>query len=347
MSPYTPRHVLITGGAGFIGSHLVDHLLCRDACMQIVTLDLLTYAGSRQNLCDALSHERHTFVHGDIRDRTVVDRLVREYAIDTIVHCAAESHVDRSIDGPAAFIQTNVVGTFTLLEAARVYWLEEHKLDHHGCRFHHISTDEVYGTLGPHDSPWTETAPYAPNSPYAASKAAADHLVRAYSQTYQLPTTTTNCSNNYGPRQHQEKFIPTIIRSCIQQRPIPVYGDGSNVRDWLYVKDHCRGIDAVLRYGQVGETYNIGGDNGRANLEVVHRLCACVAELTSTPEEQFTRLIRFVTDRPGHDWRYAVDATKISCELGWQPAESFETGLRKTTEWYLKHYREAAVCNSF
>jgi dTDP-glucose 4,6-dehydratase len=342
VSTYTPRHVLITGGAGFIGSHVVDHLLRRDACMQIVTLDLLTYAGSRQNLGDALGHERHTFVPGDICDRAVVDRLLREYAIDTIVHCAAESHVDRSIVGPAAFIQTNVVGTFTLLEAARVYWLEERQLDHQSCRFHHISTDEVYGTLGPHDPPWTETTPYAPNSPYAASKAAADHLVRAYAQTYHLPTTTTNCSNNYGPRQHPEKFIPTIIRSCLQGHPIPVYGDGSNIRDWLYVEDHCRGIETVMRHGQIGATYNIGGANGRPNLEVVHRICTCVAELTAMPAEYFTRLIRFVNDRPGHDWRYAVDATKITRELGWHPAESFETGLRKTTQWYVKHYREAA-----
>jgi len=311
-------------------------MLRTDAQVQIVTLDLLTYAGSLDNLAALPDPERYTFVQGDICDPTLVAQLLRTHQIDTIVHFAAESHVDRSIAGPAAFIQTNVVGTLTLLEAARVFWLAEQGWNARTCRFHHVSTDEVYGTLGPDDPPFRETTPYAPNSPYAASKAASDHLVRAYHRTYGLPTSTSNCSNNYGPFQHGEKLIPTIIRACLAGELIPIYGDGSNIRDWLYVEDHCRGIDTVLRRGRVGETYNIGGGNDWQNLDIVQCICTILAELTGNAVDTFTRLLRFVSDRPGHDWRYAIDATKIQRELRWSPQETFETGLRKTVQWYLR-----------
>lgn len=336
---YTPRHVLVTGGAGFIGSHLVRYLLGTDPQLRVVTLDLLTYAGSLDHLADVLQEERHTFVQGDICDQTIVSRVLREHTIDTIVHLAAESHVDRSIAGPGAFIQTNIVGTYTLLEAARLWWLHEQGRQAQTCRFHHVSTDEVYGTLRPGEPAFAESTPYAPNSPYAASKAASDHLVRSYHRTYGLPTTTTNCSNNYGPFQHSEKLIPTIIRSCMAGKTIPVYGDGSNMRDWLYVEDHCRGIDTVLRRGHLGETYNIGGGNDWSNLAIVQRICALIAEITGTAEATLRNLIAFVPDRPGHDWRYAIDITKIHNELGWLPVETFETGLRRTVEWYLQHAR--------
>lgn len=336
MNAYCPRHILVTGGAGFIGCHLVQHFLRTDPHVKVVTLDLLTYAGSVENLADLPGADRHRFVQGDIGDAALVVRLLRQHDIDTIVHCAAESHVDRSIAGPAAFIQTNVVGTFTLLEAARHVWLHERGWEARTCRFHHVSTDEVYGTLGPDEPPCSEATPYTPNSPYAASKAAADHLVRSYHRTYGLPTITTHCSNNYGPYQHGEKFLPTIIHACFAGRSIPVYGDGTNIRDWLYVADHCAGIDAVLRRGRVGEPYNIGGGYHAPNLQVVHHVCAAVAELTGEPLQHFTDLIRFVSDRPGHDWRYAIDATKIQREIGWSPRETFVTGLRKTITWYLR-----------
>jgi dTDP-glucose 4,6-dehydratase len=340
MHAYTPRNVLISGGAGFIGCHFVRYLLGTDTRVRIVNLDLLTYAGSLDNLKALPDSDRHTAVSGDICDRTLVEHLLREHAIDTIVHFAAESHVDRSITGPAAFIQTNVVGTFTLLDAARVFWLHENGWDVGTCRFHHISTDEVYGTLGPDDPPFCETTPYAPNSPYAASKAASDHLVRAYHKTYGLPTVTTYCSNNYGPYQHDEKFIPTVIRSCLQGKPIPVYGDGSNMRDWLYVEDHCAAIDVVLRRGRAGDAYDIGGCSNWKNLDIVYVICQVLAELIGEPAEKFSRLIRFVEDRPGHDWRYAIDATKIQSELDWHPTETFATGMRKTVEWYLTKYTQ-------
>ncbi len=331
-----PRNVLVTGGAGFIGCNFVRHLLATEPDARIVTLDLLTYAGSLDNLRELPDPARHTFVQGDICDRPLVDRLLREHAIDTIAHFAAESHVDRSITGPAAFVQTNLVGTFTLLEAARGAWLEGGKTAEH-CRFHHISTDEVYGTLKHGDPPFSETTPYAPNSPYSASKAGSDHLVRAYFHTYGLPVVTTNCSNNYGPYQHGEKFIPTVIRSCLLQRPIPVYGDGSNIRDWLYVEDHCRGIDAVIRRGKLGETYNIGGDNEWANINIAKLICALLDQRrpAHAPHE---RLITFVADRPGHDWRYAIDPRKMSEALSWRPEETFNTGIAKTVDWYLERH---------
>ena len=331
---HRPRNVLVTGGAGFIGCNFVRHLLATDPEIRIVNLDLLTYAGSPENLRDLPDPTRHTFVQGDICDRPLVDRLLREHTVDTVAHFAAESHVDRSITGPAAFVQTNLVGTFTLLEAARAAWLNGKS---NACRFHHISTDEVYGTLQRDDPPFTETTPYAPNSPYSASKAGSDHLVRAHFHTYGLPVVTTNCSNNYGPFQHDEKFIPTVIRSCLLQKPIPVYGDGSNIRDWLYVEDHCRGIDTVIRNGRPGETYNIGGCNEWANLAIVKRICTLLDQCRPhhAPHD---RLISFVTDRPGHDWRYAIDAAKMARELDWRPLETFDTGIAKTVDWYLERH---------
>jgi len=345
---FYPKRMLVTGGAGFIGCNYVRYMLKTDPNVHIVNLDALTYAGSPDNLKDlpdkvngearegALGHAlRHTFVQGDICDRTLVDRLLRTYEIDTIVHFAAESHVDNSITGPAVFVQTNVMGTFTLLEAGRQYWLEEKKRDKAQCRFHHISTDEVYGTLEKGDPAFTESTPYAPNSPYSASKAGSDHLVRAYHHTYGLPVTTTNCSNNYGPYQHAEKFIPTVIRSCLEQKAIPVYGDGSNIRDWLYVEDHCRGIDAVIREGRLGEIYNIGGYNEWTNLDIVRLICHTMDDLHPSPLTPYASLISFVSDRPGHDWRYAINAGKMTGELGFKPQESFETGIVKTIEWYL------------
>lgn len=335
---HQPRNVLVTGGAGFIGCNFVRHLLATHPTLHIVNLDLLTYAGSPDNLHDLPDPTRHTFVQGDICDRPLLDRLLREHQIDTIAHFAAESHVDRSITGPAAFVQTNLVGTFTLLEAARTAWLGDSPiLPMANCRFQHISTDEVYGALQRDDAPFQETTPYAPNSPYSASKAGSDHLVRAYFHTYGLPVVTTNCSNNYGPFQHGEKFIPTVIRSCLLQKPIPVYGDGSNIRDWLYVEDHCRGIDAVIRTGALGETYNIGGQNEWSNINIVQRICTLLDQ--RRPEHApHERLIRFVADRPGHDWRYAINADKMERELGWKPLETFDTGILKTVDWYLARH---------
>ncbi|HYC00268.1 MAG TPA: dTDP-glucose 4,6-dehydratase [Candidatus Limnocylindrales bacterium] len=337
---HRPRNVLVTGGAGFIGCNFVRYLLATDPDVRIVDLDALTYAGSLENLTQLPDPARHTFVHGDICDRALVDRLLRESDIDTIVHFAADSHVDRSIAGPAPFIQTNIVGTFQLLEAARELWLRGGGGGASGGggagagrRFHHISTDEVYGTLGPDDPAFTETTPYAPGSPYSASKAASDHLVRAYWRTYGLPVTISNCSNNFGPFQHAEKFLPTVIRGCLTRTRIPVYGDGSNVRDWLYVDDHCRGIDAVVRRGRTGEFYNIGGLNEWSNIELVRRVCAIMDQLRPAAAPHF-ELVEMVTDRPGHDWRYAIDITKIRRALGWQPQEPFDAALRKTIEWY-------------
>ncbi len=337
MHQYRPENVLITGGAGFIGCNFVRFWLADDPGVRIVTLDLLTYAGSLTNLAELPDPDRHTFIYGDIGDRPLVDRLLREHRIDTVVHFAAESHVDRSISGPAPFVETNLVGTFMLLEAVRDYWRE--LMLERPVRFHHVSTDEVYGTLGPNDPAFTETTAYAPNSPYSASKAGSDHLVRAYHHTYGLPVTTSNCSNNYGPYQHAEKFIPTVIRSALGGQPIPVYGDGSNIRDWLYVEDHCRGIDSVIRHGRPGETYNIGGHNECSNVTIARQICRLLDQRRpgAAPHEQ---LIRFVTDRPGHDWRYAIDASKIDRELGWRPRETFTSGIARTVDWLLARWQD-------
>ncbi len=326
------RNVLVTGGAGFIGSNFVRYLLRVEPEVRVVNLDVLTYAGSLENLKDLSAPSRHHFVHGDICDAALVNRLMREYEIDTIVHFAAESHVDRSILGPAPFIQTNIIGTFTLLEAARQAWGRARD----DVRFHHVSTDEVFGSLSPDDPPFRESTPYDPRSPYSASKAGADHLVRAYFYTYGLPITITNCSNNYGPYQYPEKLIPLMILNALRGRPLPIYGDGGQIRDWLYVEDHCEAIYLVLRKGCVGETYNVGGGNQHRNLEVVHRICILLEELRPTAK-RYASLITHVPDRPGHDRRYAMDTTKICSELGWQPRHDLASGLRATVEWYLSH----------
>jgi dTDP-glucose 4,6-dehydratase len=335
---YIPKNLLVTGGAGFIGSNFVRYMLEHYPELTIVNLDLLTYAGSINNLAAINQANRHRLIQGNICNRELVDFILREYNIDTVVHFAAESHVDRSIASPDVFVQTNVVGTFTLLEASRQYWLNEKKLAPHEYRFHHISTDEVFGTLSNDAPAFTELTPYAPNSPYSASKAASDHLVRAYHHTYGLATTLTNCSNNYGPYQHGEKLIPTVIRSCIKGLPIPVYGNGKNIRDWLYVEDHCAGIDTVLRKGKLGESYNIGGNNECENLIVIETICSLMQQKLPNANK-YSSLVAFVTDRPGHDWRYAIDQDKILMELGWKPKADFAQGLSKTIDWYLKLYQ--------
>jgi dTDP-glucose 4,6-dehydratase len=329
--------VLVTGGAGFIGSNFVLEWF-RDPAVsaeRVINLDALTYAGNPENLAALRGNERHQFVHGDVCDRALVDKLLAEYRPRAIVHFAAESHVDRSIHGPGAFIKTNVEGTFTLLEAARAYWNSLTSDDRAAFRFHHVSTDEVYGSLKPSDPAFTETNPYEPNSPYSASKAASDHLVRAWHHTYGLPVVTTNCSNNYGPFHFPEKLIPLMIVNALAGKPLPVYGDGQQIRDWLYVTDHCSAIRAVLARGRLGETYNIGGWNEKANIDIVRTICALLDELRPDPAGSYARLITYVKDRPGHDRRYAIDARKIERELGWRPAETFETGIRKTVGWYL------------
>ena len=332
------RQVLVTGGAGFIGSNFIRYLLKAEPQVQITNLDALTYAGSLENLKDLPDPTRHTFVHGDICNRTLVDELFHRHTIDTVVHFAAETHVDRSIAAPGQFIQTNIVGTFTLLEAARQAWITDRIVLPAETRFHHVSTDEVFGTLSPTDPPFNETTPYAPNSPYAASKAAGDHLVRAYLRTYGLPVSITNCSNNYGPYMFPEKLIPLIILNAASGKPLPVYGDGKQVRDWLYVDDHCQAIHRVITHGKVGETYCVGGDNQPPNLEIVHTICEILDELQPqspyTPHEQ---LIQHVTDRPGHDRRYDIDISRIRQELDWQPAHSLQAGLVDTVNWYLGH----------
>tara|TARA_R110002096_G_scaffold59452_2_gene148977 strand:+ start:5187 stop:6203 length:1017 start_codon:yes stop_codon:yes gene_type:complete len=331
---FTPKNILVTGGAGFIGCNYVRYMLNTYTDVHIINLDKLTYAGSMENMADYIGDDRHQFIKGDICEQSLVAKLLRKNEIDTIVHFAAESHVDNSISDPGAFIQTNVIGSYTLLEAARQYWLEDKGLDKEGVRFHHISTDEVYGSLSKDAPAFTEETAYAPNSPYSASKAGSDHLVRTYFHTYGLPVTTTNCSNNYGPYQHREKFIPTIIQSCIEQKPIPVYGNGSNIRDWLYVDDHCSGIDAVIRKGVIGEVYNIGGNNEWTNIDVVRLICKLMDQIK--PENTaHENLINFVTDRPGHDWRYAIATKKMLNKIKWESIETFETGIRKTMEWYL------------
>lgn len=333
--PHTPRSVLVTGGAGFIGANFVEHLLRSDPSVRVTTLDSLTYAGSLDNLAQVIGDPRHDFVRGDIIDAVLVSSLINDRSIDTIVHFAAESHVDRSITGPAAFITTNIVGSFTLLEAARNAWLGTRKRS--DVRFHHVSTDEVFGSLTESDPPFSETTPYSPNSPYSASKAGSDHLARAYHHTYGLPITVTNCSNNYGPYQHAEKLIPTVIRSALAEQPIPIYGAGLNIRDWLYVADHCTAIDAVVRGGRRGSTYLIGGRSEKRNIDIAGLICGILDEKAPRKSGRYADLLTSVTDRLGHDFRYAIDCSLIESELGWHAAETFETGIRKTVDWYLEN----------
>ena len=337
--------ILVTGGAGFIGSNFVlDWLRASDE--RIVNLDALTYAGNLENLASLRGDARHVFVQGDIGDRALVDKLLTEHQPRAVLHFAAESHVDRSIHGPGAFIKTNVEGTFTLLESARGYWSKLEGDAKAGFRFHHVSTDEVYGSLKPGAPAFTEDHVYEPNSPYSASKAASDHLVRAWHHTYGLPVLTTNCSNNYGPYHFPEKLIPLMIVNALAGKPLPVYGDGQQIRDWLYVGDHCSGIRAVLAKGRIGETYNIGGWNEQANIDIVRTICALLDEMRPDAAGPYVRLITHVADRPGHDRRYAIDARKIERELGWRPAETFDTGIRKTVRWYLDHADWVAAVQS-
>ncbi len=330
------RRILITGGAGFIGSNFVRHWCDKYPSDSIVVLDALTYAGNLNNIADLQDRDNFRFVKGDICDRPLIDRLLREENIDTIAHFAAESHVDRSILGPDAFIKTNIVGSFTLLDSFRHYWIEKGQISDY--LFLHVSTDEVYGSLGPKDPAFSETTPYAPNSPYSASKASSDHLARAYYHTYGMPTIITNCSNNYGPYHFPEKLIPLMCINILLGKPLPVYGDGQNIRDWLYVGDHCHALDTVIHQGKPGETYNIGGNNEVKNIDLVTQLCDLMDELApNLPVKPARDLIAFVKDRPGHDRRYAIDATKIKTELGWTPQENVEAGLRKTIAWYLNN----------
>jgi dTDP-glucose 4,6-dehydratase len=329
--------ILVTGCAGFIGSNFVPYYLEQFPNDHIINLDLLTYAGNLDNLKEVADHERHTFVQGDICDRTFLERLFTEFDIRGVIHFAAESHVDNSIKNPGVFVQTNVIGTFTLIDVAYKYWMEKSfvfKPGYEDCRFHHISTDEVYGTLG-ETGLFTETTPYAPNSPYSASKAGSDLIVRSYFHTYGMNTVITNCSNNYGPKQHNEKLIPTIIRKAIGSEAIPIYGDGKNIRDWLYVLDHCKGIALVYHKGKVGEVYNIGGRNERNNNYIADKVCEILDILRPKAQGSYKEQLQYVEDRAGHDRRYAIDATKIESELGWKADENFETGIVKTIEWYL------------
>ncbi|CAG0952352.1 dTDP-glucose 4,6-dehydratase [Geobacteraceae bacterium] len=326
--------ILVTGGAGFIGANFVLDWIGATG-EPVLNLDALTYAGNLESLASLANDERHVFVKGDIGDRPLLDRLLAEYRPRAVVHFAAESHVDRSIHGPGAFVRTNVEGTFTLLEATRAHWATLPAQEKQSFRFHHVSTDEVYGSLGPGDPPFTEKNTYEPNSPYSASKAASDHLVRAWHHTYGLPVLTTNCSNNYGPYHFPEKLIPLMIVNALAGKPLPVYGDGQQVRDWLYVKDHCAAIREVLARGKVGETYNVGGWNEKPNIEIVKTICRLLDEMRPDSAGSYARFITYVTDRPGHDRRYAIDARKLERELGWKPAETFETGIRKTVRWYL------------
>lgn len=330
------RSIVITGGAGFIGSNFVHHWCENYPEDRVIVLDALTYAGNLNNLATLKDRKNFHFLQGDICDQALVDELFTSENIDTVAHFAAESHVDRSILGPGAFVQTNVVGTFTLLESFRQHWLSNHQPDNY--RFLHVSTDEVYGSLGVDDPAFTETTPYAPNSPYSASKAGSDHLARAYFHTYGMPTIITNCSNNYGSYHFPEKLIPLMCINILLGKPLPVYGDGQNVRDWLYVRDHCQALDTVIHKGKTGETYNIGGNNEVKNIDLVRMLCDLMDELApDLPVKPAQNLITFVKDRPGHDRRYAIDASKIRTELGWQPQETVEGGLRKTIQWYLDH----------
>ncbi len=332
------KSILVTGGAGFIGSIFIPYFIEENPEYKVINLDLLTYAGNLDNLKEVENHERYIFEKGNICDRPFVESLFEKYDVRGVVHFAAESHVDNSIEGPEVFIQTNVNGTFTLVDVARKYWMDApfaYKKKYEGCRFHHVSTDEVYGTLG-EIGLFTEETPYAPNSPYSASKAASDLIVRSYFHTYGMNVVTTNCSNNYGPKQHNEKLIPTIIRKCLAGENIPVYGDGKNIRDWLYVLDHGKGINLAYHNGRAGETYNIGGRNERDNLYIVETICKILDEKSPAKDgKPYKELISFVKDRAGHDRRYAIDADKIEGELGWKADENFESGIVKTVEWYL------------
>ncbi len=338
-------NLLVTGGCGFIGSNFIRQRLleANSPLTRLVNLDALTYAGNPANLVDLASDPRYVFAQGDIGDTALVTRLLAEHQIDAIVNFAAESHVDRSIDSPEPFIQTNVVGTLRLLNCARLHWAKLPEPRRSAFRFLHVSTDEVYGTLQPGDAPWNEDCPYEPNSPYAASKAASDHLVRTVQHTYRIPTLTTNCSNNYGPYHFPEKLIPLVILNALEGKPLPVYGDGQQIRDWLYVEDHAAAIWLVLQRGRIGETYNVGGLNERPNLEIVQRICALLDRMSPRADSRpYAQQITYVADRPGHDRRYAIDSAKLRRELGWQPKENFDTGIEKTVDWYLAHRAWAA-----
>jgi dTDP-glucose 4,6-dehydratase len=338
------KNILVTGGAGFIGSNFIHHLLRTEADIKVVNFDALTYAGNLGSLEDIASDPRYQFVQGNICDSEQVDLVLREHQIDTIVHFAAESHVDRSILGPRQFVETNVMGTFTMLEAARNFWLRDKSLPLESVRFHHVSTDEVFGSLKSGEPAWTEETPYAPNSPYAASKASSDHLVRSYGHTYGLPFTITNCSNNYGPYQFPEKLIPVIILNAMEGKPLPVYGDGQQIRDWLHVEDHCEAIHLVLTKGVNGSTYNVGGENQPANLTIVETICDILDEITpESAHKPHRSLIQFVTDRPGHDRRYDMDTHKISTELGWRPRHTLTEGLLDTVRWYISNSQWVAA----
>ncbi len=335
------KSILVTGGAGFIGSNFVPYFCQKYPAYHVINLDKLTYAGNLDNVSECDGMPNYTFVYGDICDEPLIESLFKRYDIRGVIHFAAESHVDNSIKGPRAFMETNFMGTFTLIEAARRHWMVAPgnvRQGYEGCRFHHISTDEVYGTLGA-SGYFAETTPYAPNSPYSASKASSDFIVRAYHHTYGMNVTTSNCSNNYGPKQHHEKFIPVIISKCLAEQPIPVYGNGSNIRDWLYVLDHCKAIDLIFHEGRSGETYNIGGHNERDNIQILNKVCGILDQRHPRANgKKYSELMTFVTDRPGHDLRYAIDPTKIVTELGWQPDENFDSGIVKTVDWYLMNY---------
>ena len=334
-------NILITGGAGFIGSNFISYFLEKYPNHKLINLDLLTYAGNLENLKEVENHPRFKFIKGNICNRELLEYIFKEYDIRGVIHFAAESHVDNSIKNPGVFVETNVNGTYILIDVAKNYWMEKpftYKKEYENCRFHHISTDEVYGTLG-ETRLFTEETPYAPNSPYSASKASSDMIVRSYHHTYGLNTIITNCSNNYGPKQHDEKLIPTIIRNALQGNPIPIYGDGKNIRDWIYVLDHCKGIDLAFHKGKAGETYNIGGRNERTNIYIANKICGILDELFPRKEgKSYKEQISFVIDRPGHDRRYAIDATKIETRLGWKADENFESGIVKTVKWYLLRY---------
>ena len=334
------EYVLVTGGAGFIGANFVPYFLENNSEVHLVNLDALTYAGNLDNLREVDSHERYTFIQGDICNRELIESLFKKYDFKGVIHFAAESHVDNSISHPDAFMQTNIIGTFNLVDVAKKHWMVGpgiYKETHKNSRFHHVSTDEVYGTLGK-EGLFMETTPYAPNSPYSASKASSDFIIRSYHHTYGMNVVTTNCSNNYGPKQHDEKLIPTIIRKALEGEKIPIYGDGSNIRDWLYVLDHCKGIDLAYKKGTSGETYNIGGRNERNNLYIANKVCEVLDGKHPKAKGSYKDQIAFVKDRAGHEFRYAIDATKIENELGWEADENFETGIQKTIDWYLARY---------